>query len=234
MIVVGVVIGVLLVAGHYARGAVGLEASSEALQAWVLGFGLWGPAAFFLILSARHFLALPSTLLLTVGGACLGIAVGGAVGSVGLLVSALLTFGLSRGMARERVAERLSRLSAQSISAVERAAPLVLFATSAIPPMPATFFYVVAALTPLRVSTFALYTGTGGIVRAYLLAALGTGLMDSNWTLVAAAVVLLAAMLGAAALSPTLRSLMFPPARPEPNEQLAVAPQPEAPDAAQG
>jgi uncharacterized membrane protein YdjX (TVP38/TMEM64 family) len=229
LIVVGLVIGVLLVAGHYARGAFGIEASSEALQAWVLGFGLWGPAAFFLILSFRHLLALPSTLLLTVGGACLGISVGGAVGSVGLLVSALLTFGLSRTMARDRAAERLSRLPAQSIAAVERAAPLVLFTTSAIPPTPATFFYVVAALTPLRVSAFALYTGAGGIVRAYLLAALGTGLMASDWTLVAAAVGLLAAMVGAAALSPTLRSLMFPGARPGAKDELAVAPEPEAP-----
>ena len=42
------------------------------------------------------------------------------------------------------------------------------------------------------------------------------------------------AMLGAAALSPTLRSLMFPAARSEPDGALAVAPEPEAPDAAQG
>jgi len=193
--------------GYAARDIFNIQSTPDELRAWVLSYGWWGPLAFLLLLIFRHFVFLPSSLVLPVGGACLGVGLGGTLGSIGLLLSALMEFLLFRYVRPEWLLRTVSEQDEGFAVSVSNAAPLFVFVASAIPPTPMTPFYFAASMSSLRLRVFTVVAGVGCTMRAFVLTLLGFGLLTRNLAITAIVVGLVIMMICLACLSPTLRSV---------------------------
>ena len=93
-------VAVALLAGNEIRERIGVvEYSTDSLQAYIATLGLLAPIAFTTLVVFRQFLLLPSSLVLTAGGAVFGTSLGGALGGLGIALSGMLMFGIARGIA---------------------------------------------------------------------------------------------------------------------------------------
>jgi uncharacterized membrane protein YdjX (TVP38/TMEM64 family) len=188
------VVAVVIAAGLYARDAIGVEFSSESIQAWVKSLGWKGPASYVALVAFRHFLLLPSMLVLSVGGVVFGAALGSLLGAIGITVTGLVGFGIVRGLRPESVLERLGEPARRFSRIIEKAGAWVVVVATGHPASPMSAFHWGAGLTSMPVVTFAIALAIGALLRAFAYAFFGSTLLSPGTPrfYVAALVLLLA------------------------------------------
>lgn len=163
--------------GHAVRAEMGVDLSPESIRAWVEGLGWKGPAFFLLAVTFRQFLALPSGLLLPVGGLCFGALLGATLGAAGIVLSGFFGFTLTRLLGREWALAHLRSLAQVEQRVASAGAPAVWLMT-AHPFGVMTPFHWGAGLTSLSLLGFSAALLLGGPIRAAIYAFLGSTLLD--------------------------------------------------------
>ena len=212
-----IVVGLVLLGGA-ARDWIGFEATGEWVREWVAGFGIWGPVVYTLLLSVRHFFLLPSSLMLTLGGAAFGVVGGTLIGAVGLFFSGLIMFYLFRSVRPDSLVARMEARDARAggVELIERGTPLALCLVTAVPPAPQTLLYWAVSLTRISFARFSALIFPAGVVRAGILSVLGAGLIAANTGMIGGAAIAIGIGLGLCWLSPTVRAVLLPPKPGEP------------------
>ncbi len=196
---VGAMIGlVVLLAGAWAgRSALGIEWSLESLRELVADLGVWGPAAFVVLLALRSVLFIPSQLLLIGAGVCFGLAAGTLYGAIGVTLSAALAFAVARWLGREAI---LSQVPPRFRGILEGAGvggtAAVVFVGTAYPVGPVSAYHAGAALTGMPAWSFVAAVFPGAAIRAGVYSAFGSRLGDGDLrgVLLAGAALLLLAL----------------------------------------
>jgi uncharacterized membrane protein YdjX (TVP38/TMEM64 family) len=207
MLVVG--LAAMFILGQFARDYFQIEASPEELRVWVLSFGWLGPLAYFLLLVFRHFVFLPSSLILPVGGACLGLGLASVLGALALLISAQMEFVLFRYIRPQWLLKKVDADDQGFVAGVARSTPLFVLVATAIPPIPMTPFFFAASLTNIGFGRFTAIAALGSTIRAFVLALLGVGIFAGDLYITGAAVAAVTLMVGLTLSSPTLRSVFL-------------------------
>jgi uncharacterized membrane protein YdjX (TVP38/TMEM64 family) len=207
-----IVVGLVL-SGGAVRDWIGFEATSEWARTWVASFGIWGPLVYTLLLAVRHFFLLPSSLMLTLGGAAFGVVGGTLTGAVGLFLSGIFMFYLFRVVRPDSLVERMEARYARTggLELIERGTPLALWLVTAVPPAPQTVLYWAVSMTRLSFARFAALILPSGAVRALILSILGAGLVEANTGMIVGAAIAITVGLGLCWLSPTVRDVLLPP-----------------------
>jgi uncharacterized membrane protein YdjX (TVP38/TMEM64 family) len=172
------VIGVLLLVGSQVRSALGIELSVESIRSWVASFGWKGPAVYLGIVTFRHFLFLPASVVLSVSGLAFGAGLGTLLGGLGITLSAFLAFGVSRSVSGAWILPRLGPEVHRVLARVERAGAWLVGLGTAHPMAPLTPFHCAAGLSTLSVLAFASAVIPGSLFRAGALACFGATLGD--------------------------------------------------------
>ena len=206
------IVGGLVLSGGAVRDYIGFEASGEWARNWVGGFGIWGPVVYTALLSVRHFFALPSSVMLTLGGAAFGVVGGTVTGSIGLFFSGLIMFYIFRVIRPDGFVERVEARygSTGVMDVIERGTPLALVLVTAVPPAPQTILYYLVSATRTSFATFAWLILPAGAVRALILSVLGAGLVEANTPMIVGSGLAIALGLGMCWLSPTVRAVLLP------------------------
>jgi len=188
------VVAVAIAAGLYARTAIGVEFSSESIQAWVKSLGWKGPASYVVLVAFRHFLLLPSMLVLSAGGVVFGAGLGSLLGAIGISVTGLVEFGVVRGLRPESLLNRLGEPVRRFSRIIEKAGAWVVLVATGHPASPMSAFHCGAGLTSMPVVTFSIALVIGALLRAFAYAFFGSTLLSpgSPRFYVAALVLLLA------------------------------------------
>jgi uncharacterized membrane protein YdjX (TVP38/TMEM64 family) len=164
--------------GHWLRTRLGLHGSMTDLRALVSSLGWWGPALLLTVMTLRSFLALPSALVLTVGGLCFGIATATVVGTLGLVLSALLAFGLARAIGRDWIARHEGSRARRLEQRIDRLGPAVIGLSTAHPAGILTPLHWAAGLSSLPLRPFVVAIVLGSPVRAFAYACFGAVLAE--------------------------------------------------------
>ena len=90
-----------------------------ALEAWVLGFGVWAPVVFVALYAAAAPLGAPGSALTLAGGVLFGPVWGSVYSLVGATAGASLAFLIARYVAAEWVAARAKGILARVIAGIE-------------------------------------------------------------------------------------------------------------------
>lgn len=195
------VLGVLILAGvalagvHGVRRQLGLELDAGSLQQTVAQMGVWGPVVYVGLVAFRVPLALPSSLLLVVGGLVFGTLLATLYGALGLTLSAVAVFLAARAAGRASVEARLpARLRPVLDVAGTRLGALFVALGTAYPFGPMTMYHLVAGITGMALLVFIASVGVGALGRSALCAFLGDQLLegDPKGLLAALAVLLVA------------------------------------------
>ncbi len=188
------VVAVAIVAGRCARDAIGVEFSSESIQAWVESLGWKGPASYVALVAFRRFLLLPSMLVLSAGGVVFGAGLGSILGAIGVTATGLAEFGIVRGLRPESLLTRLGEPVRRFSQIIEKAGAWVVVVATGHPASPMSVFHWGAGLTTMPVLTFAAALAIGALLRAFAYAFFGSTLLSpgSPRFYVAALVLLLA------------------------------------------
>jgi uncharacterized membrane protein YdjX (TVP38/TMEM64 family) len=171
-------VAVLFLAGTSVRAGLGIELSSESIQAAVASLGWKGPALFVGLVTFRQFLFLPSVLVLPAGGVVFGALAGTALGALGIVLSALLKYGIARALGREWLRPRFGAAVDAFERHAEAAGPLVVGLVTAHPigPMAAIFWGAGFAAVPAL--GFLVAVALAAPVRAFALSFFGSTLLD--------------------------------------------------------
>jgi uncharacterized membrane protein YdjX (TVP38/TMEM64 family) len=190
------IVTVAFTTGQIVRSGMGVDFSPESIRAWVQALGWKGPAFFLLVVTFRQFLALPSGLLLPVGGLCFGALLGTTLGASGIILSGFFGFGLTRLLGREWAVAHMRGLAQVERRLASAGAPAVWLMT-AHPFGVMTPFHWGAGLTSISLVGFSAALLLGGPVRAATYSFLGSTLLDlgSPRFYVASAVLLAVALL---------------------------------------
>ena len=179
-----IVLGVLtatLVLGHFVRGWVGVEELSPAgVRDAVQALGWNGPVVFFCLVVFRQLLAMPSWLLLPVGGLCFGAVTGTVLGAAGLVVSGMLKFWIARWLGRDWVRARFGERFRSMDARVDRLGPVVIGLSTAHPMGVLAPFHWGAGLSSLSFAPFALAILLGAPVRCFAFSTLGAALAEGR------------------------------------------------------
>jgi len=202
-------VGTVVLGGHALLRAAGIDASPSALRETIAGFGLWSPLLYVSLLGLRHFLFLPSTLLLTLGGALFGVGLGTLAAAGGLLLAAMIEFGLVRVFKPRALMQQMERSRGGLAAVAQRGTPFLVFLGTAIPSFPATLLYGAAAVTKVSWTRFVAAVTPGAVIRGGTLTLLGAGLIEADWRLTTAAVLLIALGLAVTMRDPNLRSALL-------------------------
>ncbi len=197
--------------GYATRRAIGIEIGAEEIRTWVQSFGWQAPFVYVFLLTFRHVLLMPSTLMLAVGGLAFGTWLGGLLGVLGLMLSGAGEFALMR-TARPQWLMRHARDPDNRVSrAIERGAPMAVTLSTAIPPTPMTAFYIAAAFTALSFTSFLIAATVGSVIRSFALAYFGSGLLSADPWRLATGVALMLTLVLVPLLHPGLRERLLPP-----------------------
>lgn len=196
------------VAGRWLAGALGLD--PEQIRGTIASVGAWAPVLYVVVLTARHLIALPSSLALTIAGGLFPVDVATIAGGIGLFLSAMIDFWVFRTVKPKQLVERLASRSGSAARLAERSTPLVLVVATAIPPLPQTLAYFAAAMTKVPYGRFAAIVGPCGLPRAFVLALLGSGIVSGNIAVTVTALVAVVAACGLVLASPSLRRVLLP------------------------
>jgi len=184
------VVAGLLAAGLALRNALGLELAPESLRRQVESMGALAPFLFVTALALRFVLLIPSAVLLTVGGACFGAALGTLYGALGLTLMGLLQFGLVQLAGADALRARVpARFEAALRAARSWRGAATLAVVSAYPVGPQTPAQLAAALAGMSLLTFLASVGAGGFLRAGLFAWFGSTLLEGERVLLAAGLI---------------------------------------------
>ena len=136
------------------------------------------PASFVALVTFRHFLLLPSALVLSAGGVCFGVTHGALLGATGVALSGLGQFAIVRGVRPEYVLSRLGRPMRRFSEIIERAGGWIVALATAHPASPMTAFHWGAGLTTMPVLVFAIALSLGAVIRSFAYAFFGSTLLD--------------------------------------------------------
>lgn len=193
LVVLGLV--VLLVAGRFVSGRLGLEWSPSAVRDVVADLGLWGPVLFVGLVTFRQLILIPSQVLLIAGGLCFGIAGGTAYGALGLTFSGCLIFLFTRYVGREAILARVpDELKPVLDAAGRRAGPALVAVGTGYPVGPLSAYHAGAALTGMTLLTFTVAVAAGALVRGVVFTYFGNAITQGmGKELMIAGIVLLVA-----------------------------------------
>ena len=90
-----------------------------ALEAWVLGFGIWAPLVFIALYAVAAPLGAPGSALTLAGGVLFGPVLGTIYNLVGATIGATLAFLISRYIAADWVAARAKGILGRVIAGIE-------------------------------------------------------------------------------------------------------------------
>ncbi|MEE9607929.1 MAG: VTT domain-containing protein [Myxococcota bacterium] len=176
--VLAVVLLVAFAAGGAARTRLAFDFSPESIQAYVRGLGMMGPLIYLALLTFRHFLLLPSVIVLTAGGLVFGAALGTLLGGAGITLTALMGYALARGIGgdwvRKRFGARYQRYEKRGKTASLMLAGLV----TAHPIGPMTPFHWAAGFSSVAWLPFLLAVAVAAFVRAFSYALFGAALLE--------------------------------------------------------
>jgi uncharacterized membrane protein YdjX (TVP38/TMEM64 family) len=190
----------LLVGSAFLVVALSGSLSADAVRDRVDGLGAAGPLLFIGISACLTVALFPGPLLAGASGLLFGTALGTPVSIASATLGATLAFGLSRWWAHDAVQELAGpRLSALRAWVGRRGFLSVLYARIA-PGVPYSLVNYAAGLTPILLRSFVAATALGVAPRAFAYTALGGSLGDlgSPEAIVAVAVLVLMALVGAA------------------------------------
>jgi uncharacterized membrane protein YdjX (TVP38/TMEM64 family) len=172
--------------GLWLRSALGLELEPEMLRRQVEAMGALGPLLFVIALSLRFVLLIPSAVLLTVGGACFGAALGTVYAALGLTLMGLLQFVLVQLAGAEALRARVPVRFAGALRAARSwRGAATLAVVSAYPVGPQTPVQLAAALAGMSLLTFLASVGAGAMLRAGLFSWFGSALLEGERALLA-------------------------------------------------
>jgi uncharacterized membrane protein YdjX (TVP38/TMEM64 family) len=171
-------IGCLFAGGWYARNEMGLELSQESVERLVAGLGWKASALFVSMVVFRQFLALPSFVVLSVGGAVFGAGMGTVLGAVGIVMSAIFGYTVARGAGRDFLRERLGARADDFQRRADAAGPFVAGVATAHPAGPMTAFHWGSGLASVPVIPFMIGVALGAPFRAALYAFFGSTLFE--------------------------------------------------------
>jgi uncharacterized membrane protein YdjX (TVP38/TMEM64 family) len=189
--IAGVLLAALAIAAGVAlRNHLGVELHPEALRQQVEALGPLAPVIFVAALSLRFVLLIPSAVLLTVGGACFGVALGTLYGALGLTLMGLLQFLLVQLAGADALRARVpSRFAGALHAARSWRGATTLAVVSAYPVGPQTPVQLAAALAGMGLITFLASVGAGAMLRAGLFSWFGSALLQGERTLLAAGLI---------------------------------------------
>lgn len=176
------IVGATLLLGHLVREHLGMPLSPEGIQEGVQRLGWWGPVVFFLLTTFRLFLAIPSWLILPVGGLCFGTLMGTALGGGALITSACLKFTVARWLGREWVRARFGAHFERIERRIDRLGPVLIGVSTAHPMGVLSPLHWGAGLSSIRFAPFAAAIVLGAPVRAFAFSAFGAALVDPGTT----------------------------------------------------
>jgi uncharacterized membrane protein YdjX (TVP38/TMEM64 family) len=181
---------VLVGAGVWLRNLLGLELAPETLRRQVEAMGALAPLLFVAALTLRFVLLIPSAVLLTVGGACFGVALGTVYGALGLTLMGLLQFALVQLAGADALRARVpARFMGALRAARSWRGAATLAVVSAYPVGPQTPVQLAAALAGMSLLTFLASVGAGAMLRAGLFAWFGSALIEGERALLAAGLI---------------------------------------------
>lgn len=172
------IVGAALLLGHVVRERLGMELSPAGIQDAVARLGWQGPLVFFALTTFRQFLAIPSWLLLPVGGLCFGTIPGTLLGGGALVVSGCMKFAIARRLGRSWVRRRMSLQLERLERHVTRLGPVMIGLSTAHPLGVLAPFHWGAGLSSIRFLPFACAIMLGAPVRAFAYSAFGAALID--------------------------------------------------------
>ncbi|MEW6271033.1 MAG: VTT domain-containing protein [Thermodesulfobacteriota bacterium] len=196
--VLGALLAASLVAAWSVRAQLGIELSTQAIQAQVEAMGWKAPAIYLGLLTFRQFIFLPAIVILPVGGLCFGATVGTVLGATGIVLSALITFALARGIGGRWLHDVFGSHYAWLERRIEDAGPPVVGIVTAHPTGPMAAFFWGAGFSSMALLPFAIAVAAGGSVRAMAYAFFGSTLLVPGST----KFYLASALLAAAAILP--------------------------------
>jgi uncharacterized membrane protein YdjX (TVP38/TMEM64 family) len=177
LVVILPAIAIALLAGHRLRSRLGLEISAASVQRWVAELGWAAPLIYLGLVAFRHFLFLPSAVILPAGGICFGAALGAALGALGITLCGLGQFALVRVLRPRWVLSQVDREVWGFERLIERAGPWLVALATGHPAGPMTAVHLAAGLSPISLLTFAVALSFGAAVRASTLAFFGSTLL---------------------------------------------------------
>ncbi|TXS92952.1 TVP38/TMEM64 family protein [Parahaliea maris] len=176
LLLLGLVILAILVAGSYAREIFDVELSVESLRSWITESGPVAPMVAVLFVAFRMLLGIPSHLGLLVVGVCFGALEGTIYGALGLVITGMLAFLLTRyggrDFVREQASERLEKvintggqLNSALVIAVFTGYPLGLLtpvhSVAGVTPMPAMIFFAALSVgAVVRAACYSIFAGS--------------------------------------------------------------------------
>jgi uncharacterized membrane protein YdjX (TVP38/TMEM64 family) len=148
------------------------------LEAWVSGFGAWGPALIYALMVAQTLLAfIPSLLVTVVPVLAYGPLWGGLLAWSGLLLAALVAYGIGRSLGPVTVERLIGHKTERQIEGfVERYGIWGVVAARISPALSTDAVSFVAGLVKMRLWRFALATAVGTLPLVVLVAFLGSDL----------------------------------------------------------
>ena len=188
----------LFLAGHVVRGQLGIELSAESIRSVVGGFGWKAPAIYLGLVTFRQFLLLPSALVLSIGGAVFGAAMGTLLGSLGIVISAAFKYAVARGLGREWLRRRFGAAVATFERHAEAAGPLLVGLVTAHPAGPMAPVHWAAGFAAVPALSFVVAVALAAPLRAFAYAFFGSTLLEPG----SARFWLAGAVLAAALLAP--------------------------------
>jgi uncharacterized membrane protein YdjX (TVP38/TMEM64 family) len=148
------------------------------LEAWVSGFGAWGPVLIYALMVAQTLLAfIPSLLITVVPVLAYGPLWGGLLAWSGLLLAALVAYGIGRALGPVTVERFIGHKTERQIEGfVERYGVWGVVAARVSPALSTDAVSFVAGLVKMRLWRFALATALGTLPLVVLVAFLGSDL----------------------------------------------------------
>lgn len=189
-----------LAAAATVRNVLGVEWSTASVRDVVLGYGLWAPLVFVLLLGFRQVILIPSQILLVAAGLVFGTAWGTLFGALGIILSGLLTYGLARWLGRDAIRARIPETLHWALDLGDRPAAGALLALgTAYPVGPVTAYHAGAGMTAMGAGLFTMGLAVGATARAALFTYVGSSLAEegNQQLLLACSVLLLVVVLPA-------------------------------------
>jgi len=151
LIILVAVISAIVVSVILLRNSGKLEvfSSQASMREWVSGFGVWAPAAFFLIQMLQVIVSpIPGSVTTLVGGALFGLWPAFGISTAAVLAGSLLAFGLARAFGRPLVSRLVGpKITEKYLGAMTSRTRIALLLMFLLPFFPDDALSLIAGLT---------------------------------------------------------------------------------------
>ncbi|MCK4866965.1 MAG: TVP38/TMEM64 family protein [Alphaproteobacteria bacterium] len=145
---------------------------ADALEGWIQGFGIWGPALFIGLYALATVLFLPGSIFSLAGGMLFGPVWGTLYNLTGATIGATIAFLIARYLASDWVARKAGGRLARLIAGVEAEGWRFVAFVRLVPLFPFNLLNYALGLTRIRVSHYVLASFIcmfpGGLAYTYL------------------------------------------------------------------